>query len=159
MLKLTDIIHIVRGYYPQGDFDIIRKAYVYASKAHYGQFRKSGEPYFVHPLEVAKILAELKLDVASICTGLLHDTVEDTEATKEEINNPTTRNNKGLLGKYWFSILFNQENRPELWPRMINIMNAIINSIDTKKSDNLLLIFIALIYQQSGYESIGSWVL
>lgn len=85
MLKLSDILDVVKSYHPQADLDLIRKAYVCSAKYHAGQVRKSGEPYLSHPLEVAKILAELKLDEASICTGLLHDTVEDTEATKDEI--------------------------------------------------------------------------
>lgn len=85
MLKLSDILDLVKSYHPQPDLDLIHKAYVCSAKYHAGQVRKSGEPYLSHPLEVAKILAELKLDEASICTGLLHDTVEDTEATKEEI--------------------------------------------------------------------------
>ncbi len=84
-MKLSDILDLVTSYHPQGDLDLIRKAYVCSAKYHAGQVRKSGEPYLSHPLEVAKILAELKLDEASICTGLLHDTVEDTEATKDEI--------------------------------------------------------------------------
>src|SRR5579871_911756 len=85
MLKLSDILDLVKSYHPQADLDLIRKAYVCSAKYHAGQVRKSGEPYLSHALEVAKILAELKLDEASICTGLLHDTVEDTEATRDEI--------------------------------------------------------------------------
>lgn len=85
MLKLSDILDTVKSYHPHPDLDLIHKAYVCSAKYHAGQVRKSGEPYLSHPLEVAKILADLKLDEASICTGLLHDTVEDTEATKEEI--------------------------------------------------------------------------
>ncbi|MCA9508658.1 MAG: bifunctional (p)ppGpp synthetase/guanosine-3',5'-bis(diphosphate) 3'-pyrophosphohydrolase, partial [Myxococcales bacterium] len=85
MLKLSDILDLVKTYHPQPDLDLIRKAYVCSAKYHEGQVRKSGEPYLSHPLEVAKILAELKLDEASICTGLLHDTVEDTAATQDEI--------------------------------------------------------------------------
>lgn len=85
MLKLSDILDLIKSYHPQADLDLVRKAYICSAKYHEGQVRKSGEPYLLHPLEVAKILAELKLDEASICTGLLHDTVEDTEATKEEI--------------------------------------------------------------------------
>ncbi|MEW5852298.1 MAG: bifunctional (p)ppGpp synthetase/guanosine-3',5'-bis(diphosphate) 3'-pyrophosphohydrolase [Myxococcota bacterium] len=91
MAKLNDIIEKVRSYHPQADFDLIKRAYVYSTKAHGGQVRKSGEPYVTHPLDVAYILAELKLDEASVCTGLLHDTVEDTLATLEEI--------EGLFGK------------------------------------------------------------
>jgi GTP diphosphokinase / guanosine-3',5'-bis(diphosphate) 3'-diphosphatase len=85
LLRLNDILDRVSGYHPDPDLDLIKKAYVYSAKVHQGQIRKSGEPYLVHPLEVAGILAELKLDEPSVVTGLLHDTIEDTLATKEEI--------------------------------------------------------------------------
>ncbi len=85
MLRLNDILERVSAYHPAPDLDIIKKAYVYSAKVHQGQLRKSGEPYLVHPLEVAGILAELELDEASIVTGLLHDTIEDTLATMEEL--------------------------------------------------------------------------
>ncbi|MBH1988848.1 MAG: bifunctional (p)ppGpp synthetase/guanosine-3',5'-bis(diphosphate) 3'-pyrophosphohydrolase [Myxococcaceae bacterium] len=85
MIRLSDIFEMIKNYHPTADLDLIQKAYVYSAKVHAGQVRKSGEPYLSHPMEVAKILAELKLDEASICTGLLHDTVEDTLATLEEI--------------------------------------------------------------------------
>src|SRR5690606_20216858 len=65
MLRLNDILTRVSSYHPDADLDIIKKAYVYSAKVHQGQLRKSGEPYLVHPLEVAGILAELKLDEAS----------------------------------------------------------------------------------------------
>lgn len=85
MIRLNDILTRVASYHPDPDLDIIKKAYVYSAKVHQGQIRKSGEPYLVHPLEVAGILAQLKLDEASIVTGLLHDTIEDTLATAEEL--------------------------------------------------------------------------
>ena len=85
MLRLNDILDRVSAYHPSPDLDVIKKAYVYSAKVHQGQVRKSGEPYLIHPLEVAGILAELKLDEASIVTGLLHDTIEDTLATPEEL--------------------------------------------------------------------------
>jgi guanosine-3',5'-bis(diphosphate) 3'-pyrophosphohydrolase len=85
MIRLNDILQRVSSYHPDPDLDIIKKAYVYSAKVHQGQLRKSGEPYLVHPLEVAGILGELKLDEASIVTGLLHDTIEDTLATAEEL--------------------------------------------------------------------------
>ncbi|MBK9517874.1 MAG: bifunctional (p)ppGpp synthetase/guanosine-3',5'-bis(diphosphate) 3'-pyrophosphohydrolase [Anaeromyxobacter sp.] len=85
MLRLNDILDRVATYHPDPDLDLIKKAYVYSAKVHQGQLRKSGEPYLVHPLEVAGILAELKLDEASVVTGMLHDTIEDTLATKAEI--------------------------------------------------------------------------
>ena len=86
MIRLNDILQRVSAYHPDPDLDIIKKAYVYSAKVHQGQVRKSGEPYLVHPLEVAGILAELKLDEASIVAGLLHDTIEDTLATTEELS-------------------------------------------------------------------------
>ncbi|RMG15796.1 MAG: bifunctional (p)ppGpp synthetase/guanosine-3',5'-bis(diphosphate) 3'-pyrophosphohydrolase [Deltaproteobacteria bacterium] len=85
MLRLGDILDKVSSYRPDADLDIIKKAYVYSAKVHQGQVRKSGEPYLVHPLAVAGLLADLRLDEASIVTGLLHDTVEDTLATLEEV--------------------------------------------------------------------------
>lgn len=85
MIRLNDILQRVASYHPAPDLDIIKKAYVYSAKVHQGQIRKSGEPYLIHPLEVAGILAQLKLDEASIVTGLLHDTIEDTLATSEEL--------------------------------------------------------------------------
>jgi GTP diphosphokinase / guanosine-3',5'-bis(diphosphate) 3'-diphosphatase len=85
LLRLNDILDRVGRYHPDPDLDLIKKAYVYSAKVHQGQIRKSGEPYLVHPLEVAGILAEMRLDEASIVTGLLHDTIEDTLATKGDI--------------------------------------------------------------------------
>ncbi len=85
MLRLNDILDRVVAYHPDPDLDLIKKAYVYSAKVHQGQIRKSGEPYLIHPLEVAGILAEMRLDESSVVTGLLHDTIEDTLATKEEI--------------------------------------------------------------------------
>lgn len=82
---LEDLLEALRAYNPKGDLSLIERAYHYSEKAHSGQIRRSGDPYILHPLGVAAILAELKLDLASIATGLLHDTVEDTSATLEEI--------------------------------------------------------------------------
>ena len=87
MIRLNDIIDKVSDYsdIANGDLDFIKKAYVYSAKVHSGQKRVSGEPYLSHPLEVSFVLADLKLDVPSIVTGLLHDPIEDTLATREEI--------------------------------------------------------------------------
>jgi len=72
-------------YHSLREEDCIRKAYEFAKKKHEGQFRKSGEPFFTHPAEVARILAKLQMDPTTIAGGFLHDTVEDTDATLEEI--------------------------------------------------------------------------
>lgn len=85
MVRLEDIIERVGAYNPSADLDLIRKAYVFSGVVHQGQVRLSGEPYLDHPLEVANILTELKMDAGSVATGLLHDTVEDTHTTIEKI--------------------------------------------------------------------------
>ena len=85
MIRLSDILSKVEAYHPTADGDLIKKAYVYAARAHDGQTRRSGDPYVVHPLSVASIITDLRLDVPSICAGLLHDCVEDTSSTVEEL--------------------------------------------------------------------------
>jgi guanosine-3',5'-bis(diphosphate) 3'-pyrophosphohydrolase len=83
--RFEDIVEALEEYHPSPNVDLIEKAYMYSAKVHSGQVRKSGEPYLVHPLEVAYLLTKLRLDEASVATGLLHDTVEDTLATVDEI--------------------------------------------------------------------------
>ena len=85
MIRFETIRDRVRAYQPDADFDLLRAAYVVAAKAHQGQVRLSGEPYLNHPLEVAGILADLKLDIVSVACGLLHDVVEDTKVTNEDL--------------------------------------------------------------------------
>jgi len=85
VIRLDTILDQVKEYAPDADLGVVRKAWVYASKHHAGQRRKSGEPYFSHPLEVANILAGLRMDTDTIAVAILHDTVEDTPATLEEI--------------------------------------------------------------------------
>jgi GTP pyrophosphokinase len=85
MIRLNDILDKVSAYNPAADLDLIKKAYVYSAKLHQGQVRKSDEPYIIHPMEVAGLLAELKLDTQSLAAGILHDVVEDTFASIEEI--------------------------------------------------------------------------
>ncbi|MBW2091481.1 MAG: bifunctional (p)ppGpp synthetase/guanosine-3',5'-bis(diphosphate) 3'-pyrophosphohydrolase, partial [Deltaproteobacteria bacterium] len=85
MRRLSEILDEVAEYHPNADLALIEKAYVFTAKVHQGQVRLSGEPYLSHPLEVAGILADMRLDVASIVAGFLHDTIEDTEATLADI--------------------------------------------------------------------------
>jgi guanosine-3',5'-bis(diphosphate) 3'-pyrophosphohydrolase len=85
MIRIDDILDLVLAYNPLADQDLIKKAYVFSAKVHKGQTRLSGEPYLVHPLEVAAILAQLRLDTPTVVTGLLHDTVEDTYTSLEEV--------------------------------------------------------------------------
>lgn len=91
MIRQYELVETVKSYDPSANEDLLNRAYVFAMKAHGTQKRASGEDYFTHPLEVAGILVGMRLDVATIATALLHDTVEDTVATLEEI--------KKLFGK------------------------------------------------------------
>ena len=86
IMRQYELIDRVRRYNPNTDEALLNRAYVYAMKAHGEQKRASGDPYFSHPLEVAAILTDLKLDDATIAAALLHDTIEDTAATRGEID-------------------------------------------------------------------------
>lgn len=85
MIRFSDILDQLHTYLPDADTGLLEKAYVYSAKVHAGQKRLSGEPYLSHPLEVGHILAQMKLDTASIAAGLLHDTIEDTLTTMEDL--------------------------------------------------------------------------
>ncbi len=85
MTALDELLQKVQGYHPDADLELIRRAYHYGEWAHREQIRKSGEPYFTHPMRVAGAISDLRLDTASVCAGLLHDVVEDTLATYEDI--------------------------------------------------------------------------
>ena len=85
-LRQYELVDLVREYDPSVDENLLNKAYVYATKAHGAQMRHSGDPYYAHPIQVAGILAGLHMDVQSICTGLLHDVLEDTDATFEDVS-------------------------------------------------------------------------
>ncbi len=85
MVRINDIVEEVLKYNPQADVEMLQKAYIFSAQAHKGQVRLSGEPYLIHPLEVAYTLTKMNLDIPSIISGLLHDTIEDSYISKEEI--------------------------------------------------------------------------
>ena len=142
MIRLNDILTQVKTYHPDPDLDVIKKAYVYSAKVHQGQLRHSGEPYLVPPLEVAGILADLKLDEASIVTGLLHDTIEDTLATPDELTElfgpEVTQLVDGVtkLSKFQASATLSQEEKQaENFRKMIIAMAQDIRVILVKLAD------------------------
>ena len=83
--RVSDLVEKVKAYHPTADVEVIRRAYDFSAKVHRGQKRLSGEPYLIHPMAVAGIIADLKLDVPSVVGGLLHDTVEDTLTSLDEV--------------------------------------------------------------------------
>src|SRR5918911_3775781 len=86
MIRFEDLVEKVRASNPDADTELLRRAYVFSAFEHKGQVRHSGEPYLVHPLEVADQLADMRLDVVAIAAGLLHDIVEDTRTPIERIS-------------------------------------------------------------------------
>src|SRR5574338_461659 len=141
MHQLDQILSEVAGYHPSADVGLIRRAYQFAAQAHDGQTRKSGEPYVTHPLAVARIIAELKLDVASVCAGLLHDCVEDTSATVEQLGEQFGKEIAFLvdgvtkLGKLSYST--REEQQAENFRKMLLAMARDIRVILVKLCDRL----------------------
>ncbi|HEX3406016.1 MAG TPA: HD domain-containing protein, partial [Caulobacteraceae bacterium] len=84
-LRQYELIERVKAYDPTADEGLLNRAYVYAVRSHGSQKRASGDPYFAHPIEVAGILTDYRMDTATIVTALLHDVIEDTEVTRAEI--------------------------------------------------------------------------
>ena len=88
-VTIEDVIEQMSGQYSVEDQDLVRRAHIFSARAHHGQLRKSGEPYVVHPLAVAMILTEQRLDATSIAVGLLHDVLEDTPVSYTHLTLPT----------------------------------------------------------------------
>ena len=141
MIRLHDILDMISAYNPEADLDLIKKAYVFSAKVHEGQTRQSGEPYLVHPMEVAGILARMKLDVPSIATALLHDTVEDTVTTLEEVERLFGPEIKNLvdgvtkLSRIQFTSA--EEKQAENFRKMLMAMAQDIRVILIKLADRL----------------------
>ncbi|MFN0124765.1 MAG: HD domain-containing protein, partial [Blastocatellia bacterium] len=85
MIRFEDVARTVEKYHPDADLDLLRRAYFFSAREHRDQVRKSGEPYLIHPISVAQVLADMRMDVVTVSTGFLHDVVEDTLTTTENI--------------------------------------------------------------------------
>lgn len=131
----------VREYHPSPDLALLRRAFDYARKAHEGQRRKSGEPYITHPLEVTEIVADLKLDVASLCASLMHDVVEDTDVTVAQIHEAFGEEIAGLvdgltkLNKLRFNT--REERQAENFRKMVISMSRDLRVILVKLCDRV----------------------
>ncbi len=141
MIRLEDIIQELRAHQPDADLNLVRRAYVFSAAAHRGQTRHSGEPYLIHPLEVSHIVARLQLDSASICAALLHDTVEDTVATIEEIENQFGEDVSflvaGLTKLEKMNFTSAEEAQAENFRKMLVAMSRDLRVILVKLSDRL----------------------
>ncbi len=139
--SLHTITDTIKSYYPDAKLELVEKAFHFAENAHKGQLRSSGDPYMIHPTEVAQTLADLKLDIPSIVAGLLHDTVEDTPATAEQIEKEFGKDVAELvegvtkLSKMTFRT--SEEKQAENFRKMIIAMAKDIRVILVKLADRL----------------------
>ena len=141
MIRLNDITSQVLSYHPKANIELIEKAYVYSAKVHQGQIRLSGEPYLSHPLEAAYILTQLKMDVICIAAGLLHDVIEDTHASLEEITalfgEETANIVDGVTKISKMHFKSSQQRQAENVRKMILAMSTDIRVILVKLADRL----------------------
>ncbi len=141
MIRLNNITSEVLSYHPKANIGMIEKAYVYSAKVHQGQIRLSGEPYLSHLLETAFILSQMKMDVVCIVAGLLHDVLEDTSATIEEITELFGKETANIvdgvtkISKMQFSS--NKQRQAESVRKMILAMASDIRVILVKLADRL----------------------
>lgn len=135
------LIHELKSYHHEADETLVRKAFDFASKAHSAQKRSSGEPYIIHPLEVAISLAELRLDLSSVLSGLLHDTVEDTSTTLDDLRNEfgsdVAEIVDGVTKLSKISFRTTEEKQAENFRKMILAMSKDIRVILVKLADRL----------------------
>ncbi len=141
MIRQYELVERVKAYDPHADEDMLDRAYVYAMRAHGSQKRASGDPYFAHPLEVAGILTGMKLDTASIVTALLHDTVEDTDATIEDIEakfgKEVARLVDGVTKLNRIELQSDQEKQAENFRKLVLAMSEDIRVLLVKLADRL----------------------
>ncbi len=138
-MKLESLIETIRKYDPGADVSVVARAYEFSERVHRGQKRASGEPYFTHPIEVAKIVAELRLDVATVATALLHDTVEDTLATldtiRAEFGEEIARLVDGVTKISKISFSSREEKQAENFRKMLLAMAQDIRVVLVKLAD------------------------
>ena len=133
------LIDTIQTYHPDANTDLLARAYTFSERMHQGQKRRSGEPYFVHPVEVAKLLTTMKLDVPTVITGLLHDTVEDTLTTLEEVEQQFGTEVAGLvdgvtkISQIHFTT--REERQAENFRKMILAMGRDIRVVLVKLAD------------------------
>jgi GTP diphosphokinase / guanosine-3',5'-bis(diphosphate) 3'-diphosphatase len=141
MTRFEDILATVERYHPNEDLEMLRRAYMFSAKEHHGQVRRSGEPYLSHPLAVASILAEMKLDAVCVTVGLLHDIVEDTSTPLEQIEAQFGRDVanivNGLTKINQFQFYSKEEQQAENFRKMFLAMIDDIRVVLVKLADRL----------------------
>ncbi len=141
LATIETICKSIQGYFPDANLELVRKAYAFAEKAHGDQKRSSGDPYIIHPTEVAQTLADMRLDLSSICAGFLHDTVEDTPAKLEDIEREFGKDVATLVDGVTklnkMSFRTTEEKQAENFRKMVIAMSKDIRVIIVKLADRL----------------------
>ena len=141
MIRFEDLLEKVRAANPDADTELLRRAYVFSAAEHKGQVRRSGEPYLVHPLEVADLLADMRLDVVAIAAGLLHDIVEDTpntiERVRELFGEQVAHVVEGVTKLSGLQFASSEERQAESFRKMLLAMVDDIRVILVKLADRL----------------------
>jgi guanosine-3',5'-bis(diphosphate) 3'-pyrophosphohydrolase len=141
MIRIEDIVEKVSRNHPEADLDLLRRAYFFSAREHKGQTRASGEPYLVHPLEVANILADMRLDEVSVSTGLLHDVVEDTlvdlDTIRKYFGDEVTLLVDGLTKIAQISAVSHEEQQAENVRKMLLAMVKDVRVVLVKLADRL----------------------
>ena len=141
MLRINDILDKAQVYLAAEELEMIQKAYIYSATVHQGQVRLSGEPYLTHPMEVAGILVDMKMDSATIISGLLHDTIEDTLTTKEQIEREFGKDVtflvSGLTKLSRISFGSQEERQAENFRKMILAMSSDIRILMVRLADRI----------------------
>jgi len=141
MIRINDILERVQAYLPPEDIEMIEKAYIYSASVHQGQVRLSGEPYLIHPMEVAGILTDMKMDAATIVGGLLHDTIEDTLTTAQQLEQEFGKDVaflvSGLTKLSRLSFSSQEERQSENLRKMILAMSSDIRILLIRLADRL----------------------
>ncbi len=141
MIRYEDLEQKIQQFHPNADLDLLRRAYDFSAKEHKGQVRRSGEPYLTHPMEVANILADMKLDVACVSVGLLHDIVEDTltsvEAIREHFGPDVAQIVGGLTKISQIEFSSQKEKQAENFRKLLLAMVDDIRVILVKLADRL----------------------
>ncbi|MEA2465019.1 MAG: diphosphokinase / guanosine-3,5-bis(diphosphate) 3-diphosphatase, partial [Acidobacteriota bacterium] len=141
MIRFEDILDRIESYKPDFDEELLQKAYIFSAREHRGQVRSSGEPYLIHPINVAYILADMRLDETSIAVGLLHDVLEDTLTTKETLQklfgDQVAELVDGVTKISRYAYVSKEEQQAETFRKMLLAMVSDLRVVLVKLADRL----------------------
>src|SRR3954453_7438519 len=141
MIRFEDILDRIESYKPDYDEELLQRAYIFSAREHRGQVRSSGDPYLIHPLNVAYILSEMRLDETSVAVGLLHDVLEDTLTTKETLQqmfgDEVADLVDGVTKISRYAYVSKEEQQAETFPKMLLAMVSDLRAVLVKLANPL----------------------